>query len=67
MYTDGITEQVDPEEKEFGEEGVLKVILSNRSSGVEDLARMLERNISEFSKGAPPLDDSTLIFVRRVS
>jgi phosphoserine phosphatase RsbU/P len=67
MYTDGITEQVDPDEKEFGEDGVLKVLTSNRTRGVEDLAHLLENNIREFSKGAPPLDDSTLIFVRRVS
>jgi sigma-B regulation protein RsbU (phosphoserine phosphatase) len=67
LYTDGITEAVDPEEKEFGEDGVLKVLMSNRNSNVEDLAHLLERNISDFTKGAPPLDDSTLIFVRRVS
>jgi sigma-B regulation protein RsbU (phosphoserine phosphatase) len=66
LYTDGITEAVDPQEQEFGEEGVLKVLTGNRKSGVEDLALILERQIREFTKGAPPLDDSTLIFLRRV-
>jgi sigma-B regulation protein RsbU (phosphoserine phosphatase) len=66
LYTDGITEAVDPQEQEFGEEGVLKVLTGNRRAGVEDLAHILERQISEFTRGAPPLDDSTLIFVRRV-
>ena len=66
LYTDGITEALDAEEKEFGEDGVLKVITENRSAGVEDLALTLERQIREFTHGAPPLDDSTLIFVRRV-
>jgi sigma-B regulation protein RsbU (phosphoserine phosphatase) len=65
LYTDGITEAQDPEEKEFGEEGVVKMLTSNRSGGVEDLALKLENQIREFTKGAPPLDDSTLIFVRR--
>jgi serine phosphatase RsbU (regulator of sigma subunit) len=66
LYTDGITEAVDPEEKEFGEDGVLKVLNGDRATGVEDLALTLERNLREFTRGAPPLDDSTLIFVRRV-
>ena len=67
LYTDGITEALDPEEREFGEEGVLKVITADRATGVEDLAQNLDRQLREFTRGAPPLDDSTLIFVRRTS
>jgi serine phosphatase RsbU (regulator of sigma subunit) len=66
LYTDGITEAVDPEDKEFGEDGVLQVLTANRTATVEDLAQTLERQIREFTRGAPPLDDSTLIFVRRI-
>jgi phosphoserine phosphatase RsbU/P len=66
LYTDGITEALDPEEKEFGEDGVIKLLTQHPPASVEDLAHSLERQIREFTRGAPPLDDSTLIFVRRV-
>ena len=66
LYTDGITECQDPDEKEFGEEGVLQVLNANRETNVEDLTQVLERQIRDFTRGAPPLDDSTVILVRRL-
>ncbi len=66
MYTDGISESQNPDEQEFGEEGVVQFLKKNPESTVEDLSNMLEQHIREFTKGAPPLDDSTLIFLRRM-
>jgi len=67
LYTDGITECQNPQEEEFGEEGMLNFLQKNqRSYGVEDLSQLLESQLREFTKGAPPLDDSTLIFLRHV-
>lgn len=67
LYTDGITECRDNEEEEFGEEGVLRVLENNLNLNVEDLSNLLENEIQEFTRSAPPLDDSTLIFVRRTA
>ena len=66
LYTDGISECQDPDEQEFGEDGVIKFLKRNSKDGVDELSQKLELDIREFTRGAPPLDDSTLIFLRRV-
>lgn len=67
LYTDGITECMNPEGEEFGESGVMSFLLKNRDAKLEELAQSLEDHIREFTNAAPPIDDSTLIFLRRVS
>jgi phosphoserine phosphatase RsbU/P len=67
LCTDGITESQNPEGEEFGEEGAKEFITKNRETGVEDLSNMLEEKIREFTHGAPLIDDSTIIFVKRVA
>lgn len=67
LYTDGITECTNPEGDEFGEEGVVKFLEQNRGTKLEDLAQLLEDHIREFTHSAPPVDDSTMIFLKRVS
>jgi serine phosphatase RsbU (regulator of sigma subunit) len=67
LYTDGITECMNPAGEEFGENGVMDFLLKNRDAKLEELAQSLEDFIREFTNAAPPIDDSTLIFLRRVS
>jgi sigma-B regulation protein RsbU (phosphoserine phosphatase) len=67
LCTDGITESQDPDGQEFGEDGAKEFLAKNRETGVEDLSNLLEEKIREFTHGANPIDDSTIIFVRRVA
>lgn len=66
LYTDGVTECQDPEGNEFGEEGIVKFLDQHYDVPADDLAQMMENHIRDFSHGAPLLDDTTLIFVKRV-
>lgn len=66
LYTDGISECQNPEEQEFGEDGVVNFLMKNRNDTMDELTQKLENVIREFTQSAPPLDDSTLIFLRRV-
>jgi phosphoserine phosphatase RsbU/P len=67
LYTDGVTECRNPEDEEFGEDGVIQFLKKNSNSTMEDLAGMLENHIREFTHNAPPLDDSTLVLLKRTS
>jgi sigma-B regulation protein RsbU (phosphoserine phosphatase) len=66
MYTDGITESQNPEEEEFGEDGVIDFFNSHKNTELEELSRLLETQIREFTHNAAPLDDATLILLKRL-
>lgn len=66
LYTDGITESQNPEEEEFGEDGVIDFINQNSKNEIEELSRLLENQIREFTHNAAPLDDATLILLKRL-
>ena len=53
--------------QEFGEDGAREFLIKNGEIGVEDLSQLLEEKIREFTHGAAPIDDSTIIFVKRVA
>lgn len=65
MYTDGITECYNPQEEEFGEDGVVKFMQANRYAAVDELSTLLENHLREFTNDAPPIDDATLVLVKR--
>ncbi len=67
LYTDGITESRNPLEEEFGEAGMVKFLRNNQNFGVEQLSELLEKTIRDFVQGAPPLDDSTLVLIKRLA
>ena len=66
LYTDGITESQNPQEEEFGEAGVVSFLMNNRNVTMEELSELLEKTIRDFVHGAPPLDDSTMVLVKRL-
>ena len=41
-------------------------LAKNRELGVEEMSRVLENQIREFTQNAAPLDDATLIILKRV-
>lgn len=67
LYTDGITECEDIEEREFGEERLARFVLEHGHRSLDDLSRRLLVALGEFSAGTPRKDDSTLILLRRTA
>lgn len=65
LYTDGITEAADPKGRELGVEGLEEVCRRHGATELDDLAEELDRTLEEFTGGAPPEDDRTLVLVRR--
>lgn len=67
LFTDGITEAMNPRQEEYGEERLVQ-LLSERASvlGVEELVRLVTQAATAFAEGAPNSDDMTVLGVRYV-
>ncbi len=65
MYTDGVTEAMNAEGEEFGEERIISVVKENKAMNPEELLREIERNVEEFHGSSQYSDDFTLIAVKR--
>lgn len=62
LYTDGVTESVDPEGDEYGE-GRLSAILRTEDArgGAEALVKGVMEDVARFTAGADPFDDITCL------
>jgi sigma-B regulation protein RsbU (phosphoserine phosphatase) len=63
IYTDGITEQDNPEGEEFGDDRLLNLALQSRREG-KDLDALLVPALDNFRKNTPQRDDMTCLFFR---
>ena len=64
LFTDGITDAVDPEVERFGLEGLLEVVARHSGASVEDLEAAVLNAVEKFTRGAGPADDLTLLIIR---
>jgi sigma-B regulation protein RsbU (phosphoserine phosphatase) len=64
LYTDGVTEAMDPENLAFGEERLLKSLENCREAPVEEMIRFMMDDISQFVRGAHQSDDITMLVIR---
>ena len=64
LYTDGVTEAFNEQEKFFGEERLIASVSRNLNRPVHEIATGLINDIREFSGTEPQSDDITLILIR---
>jgi sigma-B regulation protein RsbU (phosphoserine phosphatase) len=67
LFTDGITEAMNPAGEEWGEERLVQVIGANRALPARDLIDRITRASDEFVAGAAQYDDMTLITARVIA
>lgn len=67
LYTDGITESMDPSNSELGYRGLLQMVDQVASESPAEMARNLISRIQSFRGAARREDDDTLIVLQRVS
>ena len=65
LYTDGITEAINDEEEEFGEERLEKLIVSNAEQTAKDLTTLIMDAVREFAGEQSLFDDATLVIIKR--
>jgi sigma-B regulation protein RsbU (phosphoserine phosphatase) len=63
IYTDGITEQDDPQGQEFGDQRLLEIARRSLAEG-KNLETLLVPALEDFRKNTPQRDDMTCLFFR---
>jgi phosphoserine phosphatase RsbU/P len=66
IYSDGVTEAINPAGAEFEIEGLAKAVIEVRSLAATDVIRHINEALVGYTAGAPQSDDITLIVARRV-
>ena len=64
LYTDGVTEAMDPAGALFGESRLEETLRVAPSREPDSLCRFVRANVAAFAAGAPPADDITVLAVR---
>jgi serine phosphatase RsbU (regulator of sigma subunit)/putative methionine-R-sulfoxide reductase with GAF domain len=66
MYTDGVTEAMDPDEEEFGVERLAEIAAENRHKSAAEILADVDAAVTNFAAGQPQFDDLTLVIARRL-
>jgi sigma-B regulation protein RsbU (phosphoserine phosphatase) len=66
LFTDGVSEAMDSDSREYGEVRLQNLILRNRNLSAQQLIDAIHHDIKEFVRGAPQSDDITLMVVKVV-
>ncbi|NIR48872.1 SpoIIE family protein phosphatase [candidate division KSB1 bacterium] len=64
MFTDGVSEAMNTEEKEFEEKRIEACIQETYELSAEKIMQSLKTAVKEFSKGMPQADDITMLIVK---
>jgi sigma-B regulation protein RsbU (phosphoserine phosphatase) len=65
IYSDGITEAADAEDRQFGEEGLREILLASIGEPAEEVIRRTFQSVKEHSGSDAQPDDMTLVVVKR--
>lgn len=66
LYTDGLTDAIDAQGREFGVQRLEEMLRETRHASVDEAINRLEDAIFEHSGDATPFDDITLLMVKRI-
>ena len=67
LFTDGITEGRNKKNEEFEEERLIKLIQKHSKLSAQKLLEKIHDEVGSFTTGTAPMDDMTLIIIKRVS
>jgi phosphoserine phosphatase RsbU/P len=66
VFSDGVTETLDPQGEEFGDTGLTELVTHERTRSALELQARVFEALDRFAKGAKAGDDRTLIVLKRV-
>lgn len=67
LFTDGITESRNKDNKEFEEEGLIKLIQKHSKLPAQKLLEKIYKEVDSFTSDTDQMDDMTLVIIKRVS
>ncbi len=65
LYTDGVTEAVDPDYEEYGEERLEALLKNTPQADCQQLIDAVKADVKVFANGAEQSDDITLLAIKR--
>jgi serine phosphatase RsbU (regulator of sigma subunit) len=66
FYTDGVTDAINVEEQEFGQERFQNIIKENRNTSAPEILAAIKDAIEDFIGTIDPYDDITLLIAKRL-
>ena len=66
LYTDGVTDAMNPAGEMFGEERLREIVLAHHGSSAADLIAGFKRELEQFIGSAPPADDITVVAAKKI-
>ena len=66
LYTDGVTDAQNPHGEHFGLERLKTLVHDSCGEPVGKIMQRLEQELSDFTGGQEPVDDITMLAIRRV-
>jgi phosphoserine phosphatase RsbU/P len=67
LFSDGVTEACRPDvDEEFGEERLAQSLAALRDLPAQSIVEAINQQVQEFTCGAPPADDITLVIAKRL-
>jgi sigma-B regulation protein RsbU (phosphoserine phosphatase) len=66
LFSDGVTEAVDPDDHDFGEERLANLVALLRDRPAAEIVEEVHRAVHAFTQGAPAADDITVVVARRL-
>jgi sigma-B regulation protein RsbU (phosphoserine phosphatase) len=64
LFSDGVTEAMDPQEELFGVPRLVKVLIGQNETPLDELQKVLLEAVENFAQGVSQADDLTLLLVR---
>jgi sigma-B regulation protein RsbU (phosphoserine phosphatase) len=65
IYSDGVSEAVNPQGEEFGTDRLYEVVSHNLSASAAGIRDRIEAALTKWAQGTPAADDITLVIVKR--
>ncbi|HDL18905.1 MAG TPA: serine/threonine-protein phosphatase, partial [Bacteroidetes bacterium] len=66
VYSDGITEAMNPDEEEFGEERLVEIVMNSKESSAWGIIDRILEDVGTFTRNKPQMDDMTLVVVKKL-
>jgi sigma-B regulation protein RsbU (phosphoserine phosphatase) len=66
LFSDGVTEEVDPDDQQFGEERLANIVAELSDRPAAEIVQEVHRAVHAFTQGAAAADDITIVIARRL-
>ena len=66
IYSDGVTETCSPFDQDFDSDLLAATLSEHREKPAAQIVEIVAQRLRDWTNGAPPLDDITLVIARKV-